>query len=794
MIFKTPKLVYFFNFLYKKSSALLFVLLTPLTCQAQNAGPIDLGQPPLLQLVDKNGVDVMKGGVDLQTSDVAIGTGDAQLSHGLLSRNGVFSITGAFSGSWTGGVDDGPAWEYMKKQNISALSIQSVLLGGSGGVLGRGPNFTRSSISFQVGNLIDSFSPGYIDPANPTVISHYPLIKNGSALYSTGLNSNVPMNQSSLPAPYTSPYDFLDGSRFTYVDREGNRYTSDFVFQAHSPNGLPFGGLRRIDYRTGKTLTFNYEYKMTVSSSPSTPQGNWGWWRLRSIVSNYGYMLHYEYQDNQTYTQSAMINNEVGAAEYIKSVTAVDTNIDNCGALAQTCIYSRQWPTAIYSTSGKVDFRDDNGDWPYDILGSSIPPATVLPGQIMYSDSLATPTYNLTSTDAAGESKSYQIKLGSGYPLAGAPLCIDGRYTGVVYFPAYPSCMADLQANVFNVVIPSSGQRRDYIYGFVGGIQTPAAGSTYPPAYPNVSASAGQGYQAASNTCPPATYQVPGSTSATNPVIQVKVSGAGLWTYNFCGTAFKTIVVDPLGGTTTYQFGCSTNLGSPILCGGVFAVSGVTDELGRYTSYAYEPVSLLVVDSSTPNADLNWKGFTTPFNPKPALITHPEGNSEAYAYDSRGNVTSKIFNPSPGSGLTSIVDYQANYDAICGNPIKCNYPNWTKDANGNRTDYVYNAYGFVQTLTKPAGLDGVRPVASYTYTDFPTRDGSLLHLLTSETETIDATHNTTTRYNYDLQNHWYLKSKTDDSGGLALITCYQYDSAGNKIGQSTPRAGLTVCP
>lgn len=98
-------------------------------------------------------------------------------------------------------------------------------------------------------------------------------------------------------------------------------------------------------------------------------------------------------------------------------------------------------------------------------------------------------------------------------------------------------------------------------------------------------------------------------------------------------------------------------------------------------------------------------------------ITFPEGNYIQYVYDARSNIIQSTQIAKPGSGLPNIV-MSANYDATCANPVKCNKPNYTIDANGNRTDYTYDpTHGGVLTVTRPAPTTGaVRPQTRYTYT------------------------------------------------------------------------------
>lgn len=96
-------------------------------------------------------------------------------------------------------------------------------------------------------------------------------------------------------------------------------------------------------------------------------------------------------------------------------------------------------------------------------------------------------------------------------------------------------------------------------------------------------------------------------------------------------------------------------------------------------------------------------------------ITLPEGNYVKYQYDTRGNVTQQTSVAKSGSGLANVV-ITAGYDATCTNVVKCNQPNWSKDALGNETDYTYDpTYGFLTSVTGPADPAGNRPQVRYTY-------------------------------------------------------------------------------
>ena len=96
-------------------------------------------------------------------------------------------------------------------------------------------------------------------------------------------------------------------------------------------------------------------------------------------------------------------------------------------------------------------------------------------------------------------------------------------------------------------------------------------------------------------------------------------------------------------------------------------------------------------------------------------VLYPEGNSALYSYDGRGNLVQTSLKPK-GRGSASNITVTAGYDATCSNPLKCNHPNWTKDALGNETDYTYDpTSGLVTSITAPADGSGVRPQTRMSY-------------------------------------------------------------------------------
>jgi hypothetical protein len=66
--------------------------------------------------VPENGLNLQTGHVEHESMAVTIGAGDAKLEHRLISRDGVFSVNGALSDVWMGGIDDGPVWDFIARE------------------------------------------------------------------------------------------------------------------------------------------------------------------------------------------------------------------------------------------------------------------------------------------------------------------------------------------------------------------------------------------------------------------------------------------------------------------------------------------------------------------------------------------------------------------------------------------------------------------------------------------------------------------------------------------------------
>lgn len=189
-----------------------------------------------------------------------------------------------------------------------------------------------------------------------------------------------------------------------------------------------------------------------------------------------------------------------------------------------------------------------------------------------------------------------------------------------------------------------------------------------------------------------------------------------------------------------------------------------------------------------------------------------------YEADFRGNIKKQMRVSSAAPPLTIFTKV---FPTECLNPKTCNKPISVADAKGNLTSYSYSGeHGGVLSETGPA-VDGVSPVKRYVYGQryawIKNSPGAFVHagdpiwVLVAEktcrtTSTNVAADNcaggssdeTIVNYEYGPDtglagNNLLLRGKAVTADGVTLRTCYGYDEAGNKIWETSPRAGLANC-
>lgn len=214
------------------------------------------------------------------------------------------------------------------------------------------------------------------------------------------------------------------------------------------------------------------------------------------------------------------------------------------------------------------------------------------------------------------------------------------------------------------------------------------------------------------------------------------------------------------------------------------------DPLGRVTSYAYDGLR------------------------RRTRVTQPMGDYVTYdAYDVRSNLLQSTRHPITGSAYQAIT-IKSSYGEgsgvwICKYPASCNKPFSSIDGLGNvkinnvpvdplphTTYYSWdNDTGLLKEVKRPADNNNLNPVVDLYYSTFSNTVDKVTYsfqMLTSKVEAIDAVRSITTNYSYDSGNKFTLSSSTVDSTGLALRTCYKFDTYGNLQSISDPRA--VTCP
>lgn len=256
-------------------------------------------------------------------------------------------------------------------------------------------------------------------------------------------------------------------------------------------------------------------------------------------------------------------------------------------------------------------------------------------------------------------------------------------------------------------------------------------------------------------------------------------------------------VQDPLGNVKRYRRAWAESSGDPTT--GEYESPGLLtksiNELSQIQTYSYNSQHLV------------------------SEVLLPEGNRHAATYDWAGNILTHALKAKPGSGIADATTTYA-YATIYGGNECCDRPLTITDAKGNVTEYTYDPVHLgVLTETGPAPSAGApRPMKRNSYSQHyawvKNSSGSYAQaatpvwLLDSEktcrtSATVSgacaagASDEITISYDYGPNsgpNNLWLRGKVVTADGVSLRTCYGYDHVGNKISETSPRAGLTSCP
>jgi YD repeat-containing protein len=239
-------------------------------------------------------------------------------------------------------------------------------------------------------------------------------------------------------------------------------------------------------------------------------------------------------------------------------------------------------------------------------------------------------------------------------------------------------------------------------------------------------------------------------------------------------------ITDALGNVHTYY-------ASPFF-------TQLTDPLGASSQTSYDEYGRAV-------SSIDPLGRTTTsqydFRDRVTLTTNPGLDTVARTYDIRSNLTSVTKTAAPGSPLSPLSTQYAYVELPnvlpCANLVVCNRLASATDPLNNTTNYSWDPVtGNLTKLLKPAVFSPADNAQVQPETDFFYTQLGGAYLLTSKKDFISANVATTTAYGYNASNKYTLSTVTADSGGLGLRTCFKFDTAGNLVSTSDPRA--TSCP
>lgn len=208
-------------------------------------------------------------------------------------------------------------------------------------------------------------------------------------------------------------------------------------------------------------------------------------------------------------------------------------------------------------------------------------------------------------------------------------------------------------------------------------------------------------------------YTVEGSAAYPSKIYELSNSPGAykrVITYQYLNTDYGVTSISIAGKTTLYNY--AITFPAPYTTQYVITATDALSHTNQYVTSESYPTSPRLNSATDGNGHVTSYQYDSYGHV--TRVTVPEQNYIQLDYDGRGNVVTQTFVAKPASGLSSISVY-SGFDASCSNIATCNQPNWTKDANGNQTDYTYDATsGQILTATLPA-VGGVRPQTRYNY-------------------------------------------------------------------------------
>ena len=246
-----------------------------------------------------------------------------------------------------------------------------------------------------------------------------------------------------------------------------------------------------------------------------------------------------------------------------------------------------------------------------------------------------------------------------------------------------------------------------------------------------------------------------GQNPYLKPVSSVVSKGATWnYSYNVVGNVATLTRTDPAGATRQFISDVAKGV-----------VTSSTDEFGKTTSYTYDALGRMTG------------------------VTFPEGNKQAFTYDTNGNLTeARAVSKTPGTPADVVTS--ASYP--CSSEATCDKPAWTRDAKGNQTDITYDGVtGNVLTVAAPAASSGgVRPTTTFSYA---TSGGVQLLASTSICQSTascaGSADEVKTTYAYNANLLPTTVTKGAGNGSLSAATTTGYDNIGNVVSIDGPLPG-----
>ncbi|HWW28331.1 MAG TPA: hypothetical protein VNZ85_20775 [Caulobacter sp.] len=224
----------------------------------------------------------------------------------------------------------------------------------------------------------------------------------------------------------------------------------------------------------------------------------------------------------------------------------------------------------------------------------------------------------------------------------------------------------------------------------------------------------------------------------------------------------------------------------------ILGVWSVNDPLSRLTKYENDPGGLVT------------------------KATWPEGNFTEYQRDAYGRIHHQIAH---SKGNTATLQLVQTFGPCAMGIVTCNLPLTVTDARNNLTEYRYNAHGQKTVELGPADQNNVRPLHRWFYSDrfayTKNPAGALVatptsvSVLASEIVCRASFNNNlvnpacgstadevVTTYEYPataVENALLPRGVAVAADGVTRRVCFGYDRFGNKISETSPRAGLAAC-